>query len=140
MISNATGNVTISATCVLITYSIVATITNGTYTGSSTIASGGTEEIVLTANTYYEITNNPTITNCSSTLVSSTSTSRTYSLSSPTGNVTITLTCTPSRTLVAPSVTLNDDELVITDNDGNADGFKVYWDDSTTPAETIPNT
>lgn len=47
---------------------------------------------------------------------------------------------TGTAPLVAPSIALSSDELTITDNDGNATGFKVYWDGSTTVADTIIKT
>ena len=45
----------------------------------------------------------------------------------------------PTR-LAAPSVVLSSDVVTITDNDGNATGFKVYWDGSSVATETIPKT
>lgn len=47
---------------------------------------------------------------------------------------------TGTTPLAAPSIALSSDIVTITDNDGNATGFKVYWDGSTTIAETITKT
>lgn len=47
---------------------------------------------------------------------------------------------TGTTPLTAPSIALSSDIVTITDNDGNATGFKVYWNDSTDVAETITKT
>ena len=90
-LSNATGEVSITAACVAV-YSITASVTNGSYSGAtqiSTTASG-----TLSANQDYVLPSSITVTGA--TLDSYDSSTGAVSISAPTGNVTITCVCEAS--------------------------------------------
>ena len=117
------GNVLIHAICPLITYSITRNITNGTYSGSTTIAQGGTAQVQIIPNQYFicptEITVNGVVGTSGSTGVTWTYNSETgiISLSNPSGNVTITCACTRNQATVTFANTTN---YTITDQQGQA--------------------
>jgi len=88
-ISNPTGNVSISTTCP-VEYSITTTITNGTSSGDSTIIAGSTATVNISANSGYI---RPTTVDVNGATSSYNSSTGVISLSNPTGNVTISATC-----------------------------------------------
>lgn len=118
-------------------YTITTNITNGTIEVPGTIREGETNlAALITANTGYDAPADATVTGCTHEVVPWGAGYLALKLSYPTGNVTITATCTAQSTpLDAPSVSLSDDVVTLTDNDGNATGFKVYFDN--TYEETI---
>lgn len=71
-------------------YTITPTITNGTSSGDTSIASGGTASVTITPNSGFKLPNDVTVTGATK---SYNSTTGVVSLSNPTGNVTITATC-----------------------------------------------
>ena len=101
-ISNPTGNVTISATCVRITYTVTTNLTNLTSDNDGSINAGGTKNITLTANSGYELPSSITVTGATYTYNNTTGV---IALSSPTGNVTIDATGTLSNYTITMSLT-----------------------------------
>ena len=88
-LSNATGVVAITAHCVL-TYTISVSVTNGSYSGDSSILLGGTASVTLSAGSGYVLPDSITVVGAS---YSYDSTSGVVSLNTPTGNVSITAVC-----------------------------------------------
>ena len=101
-ISNPTGNVTISATCVRITYTVTTNLTNLTSDNDGTINAGGTKTITLTADAGFELPGTITVTGATYTYNNTTGV---ISLVSPTGNVTIGATGTLSNYTITMSLT-----------------------------------
>lgn len=97
---------------ILSTYSITKSITNGTASGDSTITENGTATVTLSANTGYSLPSTVTVTNATSSYDQSTGV---ISLSSPTGNVTITATCVSQSYQVSGSWEFDDAPDVSTD-------------------------
>jgi len=89
IIAQPTDNITITATCPRIQYTITTVIGNGTYSGDSTIYAGGTASGTVTPDTNYVLPNTITVTNATATL----SAQGVLSISNPTGNVTIEVEC-----------------------------------------------
>lgn len=87
-LSNPTGNVRVTATCPIITYSITETTLHVTQSGThpTTINAGSTVTLKYTANTNYELPDTVTVTGATSTWTKSTGT---LTLSNPTANVTV---------------------------------------------------
>ena len=71
-------------------YSITATVTNGTSSGDSTIAGNGTASVTISPSSGYDLPSSVTVSGASYTYDSTTGV---VSLSSPSGNVTISGTC-----------------------------------------------
>lgn len=71
-------------------YTITASVTNGTYSGDSTIWSSETAEVTITPNTGYVLPSTITLTGATYTYNSTTGK---IELSNATGNVTITIVC-----------------------------------------------
>ena len=92
-LSEPTGNVTITATCTAISYTITATVGHGTYSGDENISYGGTATVTIAASDGYVLPSTVTVTGATSEYDDSTGV---ISLSSPTGNVTISAECTAS--------------------------------------------
>ncbi len=89
-LSNPSGNVTISATCpALQSYSITKTITNGSASGDTSITENGNASVTITPNTGYKLPSDVTVTGATKSFNSTTGV---VSLSSPTGNVTVSAT------------------------------------------------
>lgn len=91
-IRNATGNVTVSLSALTTTFSVSTTVTNGTYTGSQTIQTGGTGTVVISPNTGYGIPSNVVVVGAEYTYDSTTGT---VSLSNPRSDVSIQAVCVP---------------------------------------------
>ena len=92
-LSNVVGNVTITVVCEEYTpetYSITTSVTNGTYTGASTITEGSTANVVVTADSGYVLPSTITVSGATSQYNNVTGS---ITLSNPTGNVTITVVC-----------------------------------------------
>lgn len=71
-------------------YTITTTVTNGTYTGATSVASNGSAQVQITANEGYVLPENVTVTGASSTYNSETGI---VSLTNATDNVVITAVC-----------------------------------------------
>lgn len=84
------------------TYTITSTITNGSYTGDSTITN--TASVTISANTGYSL---PSTISVSGATYTYDSTTGVVSLSSPTSNVTIEATCVASYPSKSDIVTMN---------------------------------
>ena len=118
-LSNATGDVTVTATCLSTAYSITTSITNGGSSGPATINVGGTASITITPSSGYTLPSTVTVTNATS---SYNNTTGVISLSNPTGNVTISATCLEMAP--TPETSLSGDILTITGSE--ADSFDLY--------------
>lgn len=93
-LSNPTSAVSITAECVKIeTYNISTEVTNGTYGGDTTIISGGTASVTITANDGYTLPSSVTVTGASYQYDKS---KGVVSLSAPTSAVTIVVECVES--------------------------------------------
>jgi len=101
-ISSPTGEVTITCVCEKTVYSITTTVTNGSYSGSTSIDAGGTATVTLTANSGYKL---PTSITVSGATYTYNSTTGVVSLSEPTGNVTISCTCAANSYSITTNVT-----------------------------------
>lgn len=91
ILSNCKGEVTVSGTCALKTYTITKTIYYGTASGATTITYGSTTTVTISPNTDYMLPTSVTVSGATSSYNSSTGV---ITLSNATGNVTITATCT----------------------------------------------
>lgn len=74
-----------------VTYNIITTVTNGTYSGDTTITDTAT--ITITADSGYNLPDTVTVTGASKTWNKETGT---LTLTNPTGNVTVTVVCVAS--------------------------------------------
>ena len=97
-LSNPTGPVTNTATCIIETYTITNNITGGTASGDKTIQRGSTAIVTITPSSGYELPSSITVSGATYTYSSFTGV---VSLSNATGNVTISATC------VATSITIS---------------------------------
>lgn len=95
VVSNPTGDVTITITAVRITYSITENLTNVTKVGThpTVIAAGQTLVLNYAAATGYNLPDTVTVTGASQTWNKETGT---LTLSNPTGNVTVSVVCVKS--------------------------------------------
>ena len=75
----------------LVSYTITVNITNGTYTGDTSINENGNATVTLTPSENYELPSEITVTGATSNYNSTTGA---ITLSNPTGNVSISVTCT----------------------------------------------
>lgn len=91
-LSNPTGDVSITAVCQPISYSITRNITNGSTTGDTSIVTGGTATVTIVPNTGYDLPESITVVGATYTYANGVVT-----LSNPTGNVTITGICEESQ-------------------------------------------
>ena len=105
------------------------------------------QSIVSLANTKWRFKDNPDLssfsaagTSYSIAFVSNATNYTLLKLASTSIAYNTTTVYTGTTPLTAPSIALSSDIVTITDNDGNATGFKVYWNDSTDVAETITKT
>lgn len=91
-LSAATGNVSITAVCVLnpVSYTITTSISDGSYSGDTEIFQNNTAQVVLSANLNYALPSSITVSGATYTYDSTTGI---VALSAPTGNVTISATC-----------------------------------------------
>lgn len=86
------------------TYTITTTITNGSYTGDSTITN--TASVTISANTGYSL---PSTISVSGATYTYDSTTGVVNLSNPSGNVTIEATCVASYPVKTDIITMNID-------------------------------
>ena len=100
-LSNPTENVEIEVVCVPIVWDITSSITNVTVSGDTTIATGGTASVTLTAASGYTLPVTVTVTNA--TLDSYTG--GVVTISNPSGDVTISGACTANTYAITTSVT-----------------------------------
>lgn len=87
---NPTGAVSAGVVAVAKSYSITATVTNGTATGANVIHTGETVALTISADSGYNLPDTVTVTGASQTWNKETGT---LTLSNPTGNVTVTAVC-----------------------------------------------
>lgn len=83
-----------------VTYNITTTVTNGTYSGDTTITDTAT--VTITANTGYTLPDSVTVTGASQTWNKETGT---LTLTNPTGNVTVEAVCEAAVTYYTISFT-----------------------------------
>ena len=94
-LSNATGDVSISASMVALTeYSITVNETNGTHTGATTIKESRTASLTFTPSSGYGQPSSVTVSGATSSWARGTGV---LSLSNPTGNVTVTYAATANE-------------------------------------------
>lgn len=126
VLSNATQNVTIQATCPRI-YTLTISVNNGTYNVTSSYLNTGNQitdgaVVEITPNTNYYLPDTISVVNA------------TYDedvffedsllqLTEPTGNVTVSITCVPQ--LAQPSISISNDTLTIQDV-ANATQYEIY--------------
>ncbi|MBR2909415.1 MAG: bacterial Ig-like domain-containing protein [Clostridia bacterium] len=95
-LSNPTGDVVISASCIEIqTYTISTNVANGTIVGETEIKTGETKTVTLSPNTDYMLPENITVTGATYEYDSSTGA---ITLSNPTDNVVIVASCAEVQT------------------------------------------
>ena len=112
-LSNATGNVTISAAMVALTeYSITVNETNGSHTGASTIKESRTASLTFTPASGYGQPSSVTVSGATSSWARGTGV---LSLSNPTGNVTVTYTAVGNE-LDSISISANSGSYTLGDN------------------------
>lgn len=103
-LSEATGNVIITAVCVPQTFSIVSSIANGSISGSDSIVAYTSATLTIAASsTAYNLPSTVTVVNA--TLNSYDSSSGTLSISNPTGQVSITAVCDIKTFTISASIT-----------------------------------
>ena len=89
-LSNATGDVTITATCpALQSYGVTKNITHGTATGATSITENGDATVTIVPDTGYKLPSSVSVTGATSEYNSTTGI---VSLSNPTSNVTVSAT------------------------------------------------
>lgn len=89
-IYNATAEVTVIVVAEPMTYTITATVTNGTAAGANVIQTGGTAALTITPNSGYNLPLKITVSGCS---YNWNYTTGTIALREPTDNVTVTVVC-----------------------------------------------
>lgn len=122
-LKDPTGDVTITAVCEGIVYTITTTISHGSYTGDATILPSGTATVNIVPESGYTYPSDITITGAT---YSYDNTTGIISLSKPTGEVVITGDCVIYPSLAAPTIILSDDILGILDNDSKTTQFDIY--------------
>lgn len=127
-LSEPTGDVTVSATCVEVpSYSITTNVTNGSYSGASVIYEESSAQVVITPNQNYKLPDSVTVVGASQLYSSSTGI---ITLSNPTGNVTISATCPAIQTyLITNNIT-----------NGVASGPSTITENGTATIEITPDT
>lgn len=125
VVSNPTGDVTITIAAVRITYAITENLTNVTKTGThpTVIAAGQTLVLNYAAATGYNLPDTVTVTGATSDWKQSTGT---LTLTNPTGPVTITIVASQPQ-LAAPIITASD-TTITWDAVENAESYDVYVD------------
>lgn len=121
-LSDPTSSVTVSAVCLGEPYTITVSITDGTYSGDSVIRYGGTASVTLVADANYELPDTISVEGATASYDSSTGV---VSLSSPTGNVTLTAVCESSGPIVDPVLGNNSWETIGLICDAGT--FSNYW-------------
>lgn len=100
-LSNPTGNVSITATCPALPtiYSVTTTVTNGTYTGATSINENGNATVTISASAGYRLPDSVTVTGAEYSYNSSTGI---ISLTSPTDDVSVVVSCStiPAGSLI----------------------------------------
>ena len=124
-LSNPTDNVEIEVVCVPIIWDITSSITNGSASGDTTIATGGTASVTLSAAAGYYLNYEILVTGASYTYNSTTGV---VSLSSPTGNVAIYSACLPSAHAVNVSISNGDADGATIVNGELVDTPRLYTD------------
>lgn len=100
---------------VAISYTITTSVTNGTYSGATSIVQGGTATVTIAPNSTYTLPSTITVSGATYTYDS---TSGVVSLSNPTGNVTITAVCEAVVTGYSGNITI--------EVEGGASAFETY--------------
>lgn len=102
-LSAPTGDVTISATCPIVTYNITRTITHGSATGATTIPYQGTANIQIVPAAGYANPENCTVVNAQ--ISSYNSMTGELVIANPTGDVTITASCRTTNFTITANIT-----------------------------------
>nr|DAJ55399.1 MAG TPA: hypothetical protein [Caudoviricetes sp.] len=124
VISNPTGDVTITITAVRITYSITENLTNVTKTGThpSVIAAGQTLVLNYAAATGYNLPDTVTVTGATSDWKQATGV---LTITNPTGAVTITIAGVQPKLAAPTNLSVSDDMLTF-DEVANAEQYEVF--------------
>lgn len=108
-LSDPTGDITISTSCVAISYTITGNITNGSITASGNIVVGGSQTVVINPNAYYQAASSQTtITVTNASITSYNADTRTLTITKgneQTGDVTITTICTTIQYSINGNIT-----------------------------------
>lgn len=109
----------------VVSYSITTNVSNGTFSGASTIIAGETATITITPNTNYSLPSSITVSGASYTYNSTTGV---IVLTNPTANVTISAECVAILPqLATPTISLSNDTLSIEEVE-NAEYYDIYVD------------
>lgn len=128
-LSNATGNVTIAATCIaLANYTVTKNVTGGSVTGVDSIYENGSAVITITPNANYYMPDSITVSGASYTY---SKVNQTVTISNPTANVIITVTCEHR----APEVY----SIINSITGGTASGDNTITEGSTASVTIAPN-
>lgn len=137
VVSNPTGDVTITITAVRITYSITENLTNVTKTGThpSVIAAGQTLVLNYTAATGYNLPDTVTVTGATSDWKQATGV---LTITNPMGAVTITIAGVQPK-LAAPTNLLLGDDTLTFDTVENAEQYEVFAGSNSIGTYTAPS-
>ena len=98
ILSNPIGDVRVDVVCPAVTYNISTTVSNGSYSGSSTISYDETATVTITADSGYSLPSSITVTNAQYTYDSSTGI---IVLSNPIGDVSVSVVCESASTAIS---------------------------------------
>lgn len=116
-LSEVTGDVSITAACVAV-FAISVSVTNGSYSGDTTILDGGTANVTIAADTDYVLPSSITVSGASYTYDDTTGA---IALSEPTGAVSISAVCEVPQSYPAKGDIINIDM----DGDGTDEQYLV---------------
>lgn len=88
----------------VVTYTITTNVTNGSYSGATSIVAGSTATVTISAYAGYALPSSVTVTNASYTYDDNTGQ---IILSNPTGNIVITAQCVGEQTFTRPNLSAN---------------------------------
>ena len=137
VVSNPTGDVTITITAVRITYSITENLTNVTKTGThpSVIAAGQTLVLNYAATTGYNLPDTVTVTGATSDWKQATGA---LTITNPTGAVTITITAAQPKLATPTNLSVSGDTLTF-DAVENAEQYEVFAGSTSLGTYTAPS-
>lgn len=137
VVSNPTGDVTITITAVRITYSITENLTNVTKTGThpSVIAAGQTLVLNYAAATGYNLPDTVTVTGATSDWKQATGA---LTITNPTGAVTITIAGVQPKLAAPTNLSVSGDTLTF-DEVANAEQYEVFAGGNSIGTYTAPS-
>lgn len=137
VVSNPTGDVTITITAVRITYSITENLTNVTKTGThpTVIAAGQTLVLNYAAATGYNLPDTVTVTGATSDWKPATGA---LTITNPTGAVTITIVAAQPKLAAPTNLAVSGDTLTF-DSVENAEQYEVFAGSNSIGTYTVPS-